>query len=103
GGADTRPNNYYPVTNVSVANSPRNYNIKVSGSGATIYAVNVNQTTGALLDIQKSVNGGATWAVTQALPPNYMGSQGWYDTTIIAADPNTVMVGGSFGATSVFR
>ena len=111
GGADTRPSNAYPVNNVQTAISPRNYNIKLSGvptvSGNTVYAVNVIEGTGTVLDgtlqdIQKTVNSGATWAATAGAPsPYYMGGspittgQGWYDSTIIAVDANTVVVGGA--------
>lgn len=62
----------------------------------TIYAAITNPTTGALLEIQKSTDGGQTWAATTA-PSNYMGSLGYYDTTILATDSNTVYVAGASG------
>ena len=98
GGVDSRNSGQYPLGTITATNGP-NYNIKFSGSGATIYAVNVNPATYGLLNILKSTNGGATWATSPA-PPNYMGTQGWYDTTVVAVNANTVVVGGS---TQAFR
>ncbi len=55
-------------------------------------------THGQLLEIDKSTDGGKTWAPV-TLPPNYMANQGQYDSTIsiipdAAKDANQVIVGG---------
>jgi photosystem II stability/assembly factor-like uncharacterized protein len=61
---------------------------------------------GSLLEVEKSIDGGANWTVLSGVP-NYMGGQGWYDTTAIAdpRDPtgNTVYLAGSAGSNSVLR
>jgi autotransporter-associated beta strand protein len=69
-------------------------NVKLTVTGTTIFAANTNPGTQGLLDIQVSSNGGVTWAAVKTAPVNYLGNQGWYDSSIVAADPNTVYVGG---------
>ena len=81
----------YPVNTTGVQ---RNFNIKIAVAGASIYAVNINPTTGSLLDISKSTDGGLTWAATPTAAPNYVGTQGWYDSTIVAITANYVIVAG---------
>ena len=54
---------------------------------AIVYAAITNPTTSALMSIQKSIDGGTTWAVPYTTaPPNYLGNLGNYDT-YIAVDP----------------
>jgi large repetitive protein len=62
----------------------------------TVYASIVEPLSGATLEIQKSTNGGVSWAPTASDPPNYMGNQGDYDSTIIVhpTNPNIIYVGG---------
>ncbi|MFO0936555.1 MAG: autotransporter-associated beta strand repeat-containing protein, partial [Gemmataceae bacterium] len=106
GAADSRPQGY-PVGDITTTVGTRlNYNIKLSGvydvnsNQDFIYAANVypppvtDPNYGKLLDIQKSTSSGQNWQTTQLTPPNYMGNQGWYDTSIVAVDTNRVYVGG---------
>ena len=71
----------------------------------TLYAAITNVTNGALLNIEKSTDGGNTWSVPNATatpPPNYLGGTG-NQTTYLAvspANPNTLFAAGSFASTS---
>ena len=58
----------------------------------TVYASIVDPPSGTLLEIQKTTDGGVTWAKTSATPPNYMNNQGDYDSSIVAdpTNPNVV-------------
>jgi len=56
-----------------------------------VYASYHNETTGGLFGLYKSTNGGATWTQV-ASAPNYLGTQGWYDHTIIVNPANASMV-----------
>ncbi|MCI0461199.1 MAG: Ig-like domain repeat protein [Gemmataceae bacterium] len=66
--------------------------IQISASGSTVYAAVTNSSGGALLDIQKSTDGGATWTA-MASPGNYLGSQGQYASAVLTSG-STVYVGG---------
>ena len=69
----------------------------------TLYAATTNVTTGALLNIEKSTDGGNTWSLPYTTAPaNYLGNQGSYDTYIAVSptNPNTVFAAGSFASTS---
>ena len=79
--------------------SNRNGIIKLAATGQTVYASIVHPTFGSLLEIQKTTNGGLAWAPTATQPPNYMGSQGDYDSSIAVhpADANLVYVVGLDG------
>src|SRR5439155_17233338 len=60
--------------------------------------------SGALGKMMMSMDGGLTW--TQLTnPPNYMGSQGWYDSTLAVdpATPDTVYAGGAASPNSIIR
>jgi autotransporter-associated beta strand protein len=72
----------------------RNSTIRIATAGDTIYAAITDPATGGLLEIQKSSDGGKTWKATTVKPPNYLGSQGDYDSTLVAVDANTVYMGG---------
>src|SRR5262249_38820604 len=72
------------------------------GPSITLYASVEDPLTGATLEIEKSVNGGASWSAVMSESStnymNYMGQQGSYDQTLII-DPkdrtcNTVYAGG---------
>src|SRR5262249_26029418 len=52
-----------------------------------LYASIANASTGALFQMIKSVDGGTTWSQLTS-PPNYLGVQGDYDSTL-AVDPLT--------------
>lgn len=62
-------------------------------NSTTLYAAITNPVNGALLEIQKSTNGGKTWAAVN-FPVNYQGNAGFYNSTIVAFDAQTVYVGG---------
>ena len=61
----------------------------------TLFAAMADPSSGGLLEMMKTSDGGNTWtALTKT--PNYMGSQGWYHTAL-AVDPsnaNLVFAGG---------
>jgi hypothetical protein len=57
----------------------------------TLYAAITSSTTGGIYKMVKSVNGGTNWT-TLPTPPNYMGGQGWYDTTLIVDPSNAGIV-----------
>jgi hypothetical protein len=62
-------------------------------------------TFGALYKIERSDDGGATFTDLTAGTPNYMGGQGWYDTTLIVDPSNSAIVyaAGAAGSNSVLR
>lgn len=62
-----------------------------------VYASYANDATGGLFGLYKSTNGGATWAPLAGVP-NYLGTQGWYDHTLIVnpINPLIVFAGGVF-------
>jgi cysteine-rich repeat protein len=64
-----------------------------------------NPNFGALIKLMRSDDGGATWTDLTGGTPNYLGGQGWYDTTVIVdpADSAIVYLGGQAGAKSVLR
>jgi photosystem II stability/assembly factor-like uncharacterized protein len=82
---------------VSKANSNVVY-VTASGTGQT-----GSTGFGTLYKIVRSDNGGTTFTALTA--PNYMGSQGWYDTYVIADPSNAavVYVAGSAGTNSILR
>src|SRR5262245_51837548 len=85
------------VLAVSKTNSQLVY-VSASGTG------NVGSTSfGSLYKFERSDNGGTTWIDLTAGTPNYMGGQGWYDTTLIVDPTNSAIVyaGGAAGANSV--
>jgi photosystem II stability/assembly factor-like uncharacterized protein len=62
-----------------------------------VYASYHRESTGGLFGLYKSTDGGATWsALVNA--PNYLGTQGWYDHTLIVhpTNPSLVFAGGVF-------
>src|SRR3954451_14883819 len=89
-----------------------NTKIAISRSApATVYASVIgtgqtgSSTYGSGFRVFKSTNSGTTWAATTATPPNWTGTQGWYDTAIIVSptDPNVVFLDGSAGTNSMLR
>jgi FG-GAP-like repeat len=60
---------------------------------------------GALSKIMRSDNGGTSWTDLTAGTPNYMGGQGWYDTTLIVDPTNSAIVyaAGAAGTNSMLR
>ncbi|HEU5116368.1 MAG TPA: hypothetical protein VFT74_06775, partial [Isosphaeraceae bacterium] len=63
----------------------------------TMYASVADPSSGGLLSLVKSTDGGTTWAAVTGKPTNYMGTQGWYDQVLMVdpSDPNVVFAGGS--------
>lgn len=62
-----------------------------------VFASYHHEASGGLFGLYKSTNGGATW--TQVVSaPNYLGTQGWYDHTIVVhpTNSNVVLAGGVF-------
>jgi autotransporter-associated beta strand protein len=98
GQTDSETANQYP-TPFTVSGRVPNGNIKIAAGGGMVYAVNANPLTGALLDIQVTADGGVTWKAVPTAPPNYLASQGWYDSTILTSDGTTVWVGGADSGT----
>jgi photosystem II stability/assembly factor-like uncharacterized protein len=69
-----------------------------ASSPSTLYTTIANPSTGAVSRTMKTTDGGSTWANVASTPPNFLGSQGWYDT-VLAVDPsnaNIVYAGGSY-------
>jgi hypothetical protein len=68
-------------------------------------ATNPGSPFGALFKFERSDNGGGTWTDLTGGTPNYLGGQGWYDTTLIVDPTNSAIVyaGGAAGANSVLR
>lgn len=62
-----------------------------------VYASFHDEASGGLFGLYRSDDGGATWAQIPDVP-NYLGTQGWYDHTIIVDpdDPDIVFAGGVF-------
>jgi photosystem II stability/assembly factor-like uncharacterized protein len=88
------------VVAVSKTNSQVVY-VSASGTGSG----NGSTAFGSLYKLERSDNGGTTWTDLTAGTPNYMGGQGWYDTTLIVDPTNSAIVyaGGAAGANSVVR
>ena len=68
-----------------------------------IYVTTENVSTSGVLSVVRSDNGGFTF--TTVTPPNYMGSQGWYDQAVIVDPSNSavVYVTGAAGANSMLQ
>jgi photosystem II stability/assembly factor-like uncharacterized protein len=62
-------------------------------------------TFGALYKLMLSTDGGATFTDLTGGTPDYMGGQGWYDTTLIVdpTDSNIIYAGGAAGTNSLIR
>jgi hypothetical protein len=89
-----------------------NTKIAISRSSpGTVYASVIgtgqagSSTYGSGFRVFKTIDAGATWAPTTATPPNWTGTQGWYDTAISVSpsDPNVVFLTGSAGTNSMLR
>jgi photosystem II stability/assembly factor-like uncharacterized protein len=70
-----------------------------------IYVTSQNPATYGLSKIERSDDGGATFTDLTAGTPNYMGGQGWYDTTVIVDPTNSAImyVAGAAGTNSILR
>jgi photosystem II stability/assembly factor-like uncharacterized protein len=87
------------VVAVSTSNSQVVY-VSASGTG-----VAGSTAFGSLFKLERSDNGGTTWTDLTAGTPNYMGGQGWYDTTLIVNPGNSSIVyaAGAAGTNSILR
>lgn len=74
---------------ISLAIAPSDHN--------TLYASIADPSTGGLLLMTKSTDGGSNWSQLSGVP-NYMGEQGWYDQTLVVSPTNAsvVFAGGSY-------
>ena len=81
--------------------------VAVSKSNSQVLYVSAQGVSpfGALYKIERSDNGGTTFTDLTAGTPNYMGGQGWYDTTLIVDPTNSAIVyaAGAAGFDSVLR
>ena len=70
-----------------------------------VYVSAQSSSTFGLLKFVRSDDGGATFTDLTAGTPNYLGGQGWYDTTLIVDPVNAAVVyaGGAAGANSLIR
>jgi photosystem II stability/assembly factor-like uncharacterized protein len=94
------------LTNAPNGTSSGRIAIAISKSNhLVVYVTSNDPITFALFRIERSDNGGATFTDLTAGTPNYMGGQGWYDTTAIVDPANSaiVYVGGAAGANSILR
>jgi photosystem II stability/assembly factor-like uncharacterized protein len=108
-------NGIYKTTNggnswALAGNAPRgagNGNTKVAvapTNNLLVYASIADPVTGGLSKMLKSTDGGLTWTQLSNTP-NYMGTQGWYDSTL-AVDPltaDTLYAAGAAGPNSILR
>ena len=87
------PNGNSNVGRISIAIAPSN--------SQTVYVSVENTTSGGVLAVDRSDDGGAT--IHNVTPPNYMGAQGWYDQAIIVDRFNAarVFITGSAGTGSM--
>jgi len=77
-----------------------NNRAEIAVLGSVLYALPVNNSS-QIPEIYKSVDGGATWAITPGAPPNAQGAssfangQGWYDVSvrINPANPEECIIG----------
>ncbi|MFM7150446.1 MAG: S8 family serine peptidase, partial [Gemmataceae bacterium] len=60
-----------------------------------VFAAVTDRTSGGILNIFRTANAGVNWTAT-TLPPNYLGTQGWYASAIGVSptNPDLVFVGG---------
>ena len=78
---------------------------KASNTNVLYIAAEDNTTTGHLARFVRSDNAGASFTDLTAGTPNYMGGQGWYDTTLLV-DPTSsaiVYAAGQANANSMLR
>jgi len=114
----TATNGVYKTTNggttwTLLANAPNGsvagrIVVAVSKSNSQVVYVSATSPTGtfgSLYRIERSDDGGSTFTDLTAGTPNYMGGQGWYDTTLIVDPSNSaiVYVAGAAGTNSILR
>lgn len=82
------------VNRMAIAIAPSNTQVLYAATSTLDFNTGVESSR-----IYKTVNGGGSWTETNlgaAQTPNYLGTQGWYDNTIVVkpSDANTVIAGG---------
>ena len=65
---------------------------KASNTNVLYIAAEDNTTTGHLARFVRSDNAGASFTDLTAGTPNYMGGQGWYDTTLLVDPTSSAIV-----------
>jgi photosystem II stability/assembly factor-like uncharacterized protein len=116
GGFGASANGVYKTTNGGtnwslLANAPNGtttFRIVLAVAKTNSQVVYVSATSAAtfgLLKFVRSDDGGATFTDLTAGTPNYLGGQGWYDTTLIVDPSNAAIVyaGGAAGSNSLIR
>ncbi|HLW36601.1 MAG TPA: hypothetical protein VKS98_13185, partial [Chthoniobacterales bacterium] len=96
------------ATNAPVGSSFGRISIAISkanNANVLYVAAEDNTTTGGLARFVRSDDGGSTFTDLTAGTPNYVGTQGWYDQTVIVDPSNSaiVYVAGSAGSNSILR
>jgi hypothetical protein len=73
-------------------------------SPQTLYAAITSASSSGLYKMMKTTDGGTTWTQLAAAP-NYLGGQGWYDTTLIVdrTNANVVYGGGAAGSNTIVK
>src|SRR5438105_6885376 len=66
--------------------------ISKANNANVLYIAAEDNTTGELARFVRSDNGGTTFTDLTAGTPNYMSSQGWYDTTLLVDPTNSAIV-----------
>src|SRR5579872_266732 len=79
--------------------------LAVAPSNSQVVYVSEANIAGMLQALVRSSNGGTTFSDLTVNAPNYLGSQGWYDMTVIVDRNNAsiVYVGGSASANSIMQ
>jgi uncharacterized repeat protein (TIGR01451 family) len=88
---------------IVVAVAPSNSQvIYVSATGTGVAG---STSSGSLYRFMRSDDGGSTFTNLTGTTPNYLGGQGWYDTTLIVdpTDSAIVYAGGAAGLNSIIR
>lgn len=80
----------FPTVNTD-SNRGDNYNIKVAGSGSTVYAA-ITRFGGDLFEVRKSTDGGLSWTDNVTPTQAYMGTVGNFASAILARSADTVYV-----------
>lgn len=90
------------IGNTKIAISPSNPQVVYVSIVASDF--NTTDFPGTLYKFLKTTNGGTNWT-TLANVPNYVGDQGWYDSTLIVdpSDSQIVYAGGAANADSIIR
>ncbi len=73
-------------------------------SPGTLYAAITHGTNSGLYKMMKSTDSGATWTALAGVP-NYLSSQGWYDTALIVSptNPSIVYASGAAGSNHILK